>query len=311
MKYYIIAGEASGDLHASRLMRELQRQDMDAEFRFFGGDMMAAEGGTRVRHYKDMAYMGFIPVLLHLPTILRNMSRCKEDIRLWHPDVCILVDYPGFNLGMAKFVHRNTDIPVYYYILPKVWAWKEGRVRQLRKYVDERFSILPFEVPFFEKKHHCPIHYVGNPSADEIYAFTEQHPRDFQAFCQRHSLNEQPVIALLPGSRRQEIKDNFRRMVLAAKSFAERGYQIIVAAAQDIPDAIGKLRTIYRHLMKLDYDNKRTRSSAEITADEKASEKSPLELFSEFYEKQNNQPMSDEQTRFITEMIEKTWEAKQ
>ena len=153
MKYYIIAGEASGDLHASRLMRELQRQDMDAEFRFFGGDMMAAEGGTRVRHYKDMAYMGFIPVLLHLPTILRNMSRCKEDIRLWHPDVCILVDYPGFNLSIAKYLHKHTDIPVFYYIAPKLWAWKEYRIKNMKRDVDELFSILPFEKDFFEGRH--------------------------------------------------------------------------------------------------------------------------------------------------------------
>lgn len=259
MRYFLVVGESSGDVHASRLMQELRKRDPEAEFCFFGGDQMSIVGGTRLRHYRSVAYMGFIPVLLHLPAILQAMKVCRRFVLRWRPDVTILVDYPGFNLGMAKFVHRNTDIPVYYYILPKVWAWKEGRVRQLRKYVDERFSILPFEVPFFEKKHHCPIHYVGNPSADEIYAFTEQHPRDFQAFCQRHSLNEQPVIALLPGSRRQEIKDNFRRMVLAAKSFAERGYQIIVAAAQDIPDAIYShylqgtgvdMRTDWFHLLR-------------------------------------------------------------
>ena len=149
MKYYLIVGEASGDLHASHLMRSLKKNDSQAEFRFFGGDLMSAEGGTRVRHFKDLAYMGFVPVLMHLPTIFKNMSFCKQDIVRWHPDVVILVDYPGFNLSIAKYVHANTDIPVYYYISPKIWAWKEYRIKSIRKNVDQLFSILPFEVPFF------------------------------------------------------------------------------------------------------------------------------------------------------------------
>ena len=171
MKYYLIVGEASGDLHASHLMQSLKKEDAQAEFRFFGGDMMTAVGGTRVKHYKELAYMGFIPVLLHLPTIMRNMKMCQQDILDWQPDVVILVDYPGFNLKIAKFVKANTKIPVYYYISPKIWAWKEYRIKNIKRDVDEMFSILPFEVDFFEKKHHYPIHYVGNPTAQEVRAF--------------------------------------------------------------------------------------------------------------------------------------------
>ena len=160
MKYYLIVGEASGDLHASHLMRELKRLDYEAQFRFYGGDLMKAEGGECVKHYREMAYMGFIPVLLHVRTILRNMSYCKKDILSWQPDVLILVDYPGFNLEIAKFVHAHTAVPVYYYISPKIWAWKEYRIKNIKRDVDELFSILPFEVDFFENKHHYPIHYA-------------------------------------------------------------------------------------------------------------------------------------------------------
>lgn len=167
MKYYLIAGEASGDLHASRLMRALKENDTQTEFRFYGGDQMASVGGTLVKHYRELAYMGFVPVLLHLPTILRNMKRAKDDIAEWHPDVVILVDYPGFNLSIAEFVHQKKLCPVYYYISPKIWAWKEYRIKRIRRDVDELFSILPFEIEFFEGKHHYPIHYVGNPTADE------------------------------------------------------------------------------------------------------------------------------------------------
>ena len=177
MKYYLIAGEASGDLHASRLMRALKNQDAEAEFRFYGGDLMLAEGGTRVKHYSELAYMGFVPVLLHLPTILRNMRQAKQDITEWQPDVVILVDYPGFNLSIAKYVNkkrkeeRNFKPQIFYYISPKIWAWKEYRIKNIKRDVDELFSILPFEVDFFEKKHHYPIHYVGNPTADEVKEF--------------------------------------------------------------------------------------------------------------------------------------------
>lgn len=232
MKYYLIVGEASGDLHASHLMRSLRKTDPEADFRFFGGDLMSAVGGTRVRHYRDLAYMGFIPVLLHLPTIFRNMALCKRDIVEWMPDVVILVDYPGFNLDIAKYLHRHTDIPVYYYISPKIWAWKEYRIRNIKRDVDELFSILPFEVPFFEDKHHYPIHYVGNPTADEVRSFRLTYHEDFKAFCQRHQLDRRPIIALLAGSRRQEIKDNLPAMIAAVKGFSN--YQPVLAGAPGI-----------------------------------------------------------------------------
>lgn len=234
MKYYLIAGEASGDLHASHLMRALSQQDPQAEFRCFGGDLMAAAGGTLVKHYRELAYMGFIPVLLHLPTILKNMRRCKEDIRQWQPDVVILVDYPGFNLSIAKYVHQlQAPKPkVYYYISPKIWAWKEYRIKNIKRDVDELFSILPFEVDFFEKKHHYPIHYVGNPTASEVREYLR---RDDSA---NHSSplgrsGEVPVIALLAGSRRQEIKDNLPAMIAATAHLSDR-YDVVLAGAPSI-----------------------------------------------------------------------------
>lgn len=234
MKYFLIAGEASGDLHGSNLMRALKREDTEAEFCFFGGDRMSAVGGTRLRHYRNIAYMGFVPVLLHLRTILHAMSVCRHFILRWHPDVVILIDYPGFNLSIAKFVHKTANIPVYYYISPKIWAWKEHRIFQIRENVTEMFSILPFEVPFYEEKHHYPIHYVGNPSVDEILNFKAKYQESFEQFTKSHNLSDKPVIALLPGSRRQEIKDNLRRMCLAAESFLNRGYQIVVAGVSDL-----------------------------------------------------------------------------
>ena len=232
MKYYLIAGEASGDLHASHLMMELKRQDPEAEFRFFGGDLMTAVGGTRVKHYRDLAYMGFIPVLLHLRTILRNMRFCKQDITEWQPDVVILVDYPGFNLKIADYVHRLSHSPltthhspkVFYYIAPKIWAWKEHRIKNIKRDVDELFSILPFEVEFFEQKHHYPIHYVGNPTAMEVREFLSTH----------HSpLTTHQTIALLAGSRKQEIKENLPAMIEATRHLADQ-YDIVLAGAPSI-----------------------------------------------------------------------------
>ena len=173
MKYYLIAGEASGDLHASRLMAALRDEDPEACFRCFGGDMMAGQGGELVQHYRDLAYMGFLPVLMHLPTIMRGMKRCREDILAWQPDALILVDYPGFNLKIARYVKQHTRIPVFYYISPKIWAWKEYRIKDIKRDVDCLLSILPFEVPFYEK-HHYPIHYVGNPTVDEVDAFLKE-----------------------------------------------------------------------------------------------------------------------------------------
>lgn len=231
MKYYLIVGEASGDLHASRLMASLRQYDPAAEFRFFGGDLMSAVGGERVRHYKDLAYMGFVPVLLHLRTIFRNMKWCKEDIVAWRPDVVILVDYPGFNLDIARYVHKHTQIPVYYYISPKIWAWKEWRIKAIRRDVKELFSILPFEVPFYQK-HQYPIHYVGNPTAEEVMQFRRDYTESREAFLARHSLSSKPIIALLAGSRKQEIKDNLPAMIEAARHFED--YQMVVAGAPSI-----------------------------------------------------------------------------
>ena len=235
MKYYLIAGEASGDLHASHLMQALKQRDAEAQFRFFGGDLMTAVGGTRVRHYRELAYMGFIPVLLHLRTILKNMKMCKQDITQWQPDVVILVDYPGFNLDIAKYVHSqrltaNSQKPkVFYYISPKIWAWKEYRIKNIKRDVDELFSILPFEVDFFEQKHHYPIHYVGNPTAQEVREFLSDlslQPSDIA----------KPIIALLAGSRTQEIKDNLPAMMEATKHLASQ-YDIVLAGAPSItPD---------------------------------------------------------------------------
>lgn len=235
MKYYLIVGEASGDLHASHLMQSLKEHDPQAEFRFLGGDLMAAVGGTRVRHYKEMAYMGFGPVLLHLPTIIANMRRCRRDIVEWQPNALILVDYPGFNLRIAKYIKAHTHIPIFYYISPKIWAWKEWRIKAIRRDVDELFSILPFEVPFFEK-HHYPIHYVGNPTAEEVRAFRHGYKETEEAFKRRHGLHpDKPIIALLAGSRKQEIKDNLPTMAAAACTY--RDYQLVVACAPSIDDS--------------------------------------------------------------------------
>ena len=237
MKYYLIAGEASGDLHASHLMQSLKAQDGEAEFRFFGGDLMAAVGGTMVKHYRELAYMGFVPVLLHLRTILRNMEMCKQDIAQWKPDVVILVDYPGFNLKIAKYVHGLRHQPsafslqpspkVYYYISPKIWAWKEYRIKNIKRDVDELFSILPFEVEFFERKHHYPIHYVGNPTAHEVREFLNGRGK------KENGRSEKPIIALLAGSRKQEIKDNLPAMMEAARHLTDQ-YDLVLAGAPSI-----------------------------------------------------------------------------
>ena len=229
MKYYLIAGEASGDLHASHLMQALQRRDTEADFRFFGGDLMTAVGGTRVKHYRELAYMGFVPVLLHLRTILRNMKMCKQDIATWQPDVVILVDYPGFNLDIAKYVKSHGICPVYYYISPKIWAWKEYRIKNIKRDVDELFSILPFEIDFFEKKHQYPIHYVGNPTAQEVREFLEK--TEDTKYSEKS--DKKGTIALLAGSRTQEIKDNLPAMIEATRHLTN-DYNIVLAGAPSI-----------------------------------------------------------------------------
>jgi lipid-A-disaccharide synthase len=206
-------------------MKSLKELDKDADFRFYGGEKMAAVGGTLVKHYRELAYMGFIPVLLHLRTILKNMRLCKQDIVSWNPDVVILIDYPGFNLDIAKFVKSKTNIPVYYYISPKIWAWKEHRIKNIKRDVDELFSILPFEVEFF-KKHDYPIHYVGNPCVDAI--------SNYLASNEKAVKETSPTIALLAGSRKQEIKDNLAKMLRAASTFTD--YRLVIAGAPSISE---------------------------------------------------------------------------
>ena len=232
MKYYLIVGEASGDLHASNLMKSIKEHDADAQFRFFGGDLMSAVGGERVKHYRELAYMGFVPVLLHLRTIFANMKLCKKDVLEWNPDALILVDYPGFNLSIAEYVHNNSKIPVYYYISPKIWAWKEYRIKNIKRDVDELFSILPFEIDFFEKKHGYSINYVGNPCVDAIDAFLKNNPRSREEFLEQSNLPDKPYVALLSGSRKQEIVANLPMMLEAMKAYPE--YQPVIAGAPGI-----------------------------------------------------------------------------
>lgn len=232
MKYYLIAGEASGDLHAAPLMEAIRVNDPEAEFRCFGGDLMEAAGGTIVKHYREMAYMGIIPVLLNLDKVLHNIKLCKQDIVAYQPDVLILVDYPGFNLKIAKYVKQQLPhTPVYYYISPKIWAWKEYRIKQIKRYVDKLFSILPFEVPFYQK-HNYAIDYVGNPTVDEL-AIRPCKGETFDTFVERNSLSRKPIIALLAGSRRNEIDTNLPHMLAAVERFMPH-YQVVLAGAPGI-----------------------------------------------------------------------------
>lgn len=228
MKYFLIAGEASGDLHASNLMAALKEKDSEADFRFFGGDLMQAVGGTLVKHYKEMAFMGFIPVLLNLRTILNNMKTCQEDIRKYQPDVVILIDYPGFNLKIAKFVKTVLHLPVYYYISPKIWAWKQYRIKDFRRYVDRMFCILPFETEFFRKLDYS-VDYVGNPSVDSVAQYKEKQATRPDTFMADEGLPDKPILALLAGSRRQEIKDNLPTMLEVAAAYPD--YQPVIAGA--------------------------------------------------------------------------------
>ena len=234
MKYYLIAGEASGDLHASNLMAALKENDPKAEFRFLGGDLMRAVGGTLVKHYREMAFMGFIPVLLNLRTILNNMKTCQEDIRRYQPDVVILIDYPGFNLKIAKYVKTQLGLPVYYYISPKIWAWKQYRIRDFRRYVDRMFCILPFETEFFRKLNYS-VDYVGNPSVDSVAYYKEHQAIPKDTFIKEEGLANKPILALLSGSRKQEIKDNLPTMLKVASAYPD--YQPVIAGAPGIDPA--------------------------------------------------------------------------
>ena len=229
MKYYIIAGEASGDLHASNLMRGLKTADPDARFRVWGGDLMQAEGGEIVKHYRDLAFMGIGEVVSHLPDIFGNMSFCKRDLLQHRPDVVILVDYPGFNLSIAAFTHKH-HIPTYYYISPKVWAWQERRVKIIKKYVDRMFVIFPFEVGFYAK-HDYRVDFQGNPLIDAIDEKREKLP-DRATFLQKNGLPDRPVIALLAGSRKQEISRLLPEMLAVRKHFPS--YQFLLAGAPAI-----------------------------------------------------------------------------
>lgn len=232
MKYFFIAGEASGDLHASNLIKELVKADPKAEIKGFGGDLMEQEGMQLLKHYREMSFMGIIPVVMHLQTIKKNFQYCENALKEFKPDVLILVDYPGFNLRMAKFA-KSIGIPVYYYISPKVWAWKSSRVKQIKEFVDEMFTIFPFETNFYEQFGY-KVNYVGNPVMDAI--LKKQVAKSFDDFCAENNLSEKPILALVPGSRLQEIKSLLPRMLKAVNSI--RSHQVVVTAAPGIPDHI-------------------------------------------------------------------------
>ncbi|NCA84205.1 MAG: lipid-A-disaccharide synthase [Clostridia bacterium] len=229
MKYYIIAGEASGDLHGANLMRHMAVEDPEAEFRVWGGDLMEQQRGTLVKHYRDLAFMGFAEVLSNLNTILKNIRFCKHDILAWKPDVVVLIDYPGFNLRIAAFA-ANQNIPVYYYISPQVWAWKKSRVKQIKKYVTRMFVILPFEKSFY-KNYGVDVDYVGHPLLDALQRekVNFHTPADFRA---QHNLDRRLIVAVLPGSRKQEIQRLLPLMLSAADTFPQ--YQFVVAGAPSI-----------------------------------------------------------------------------
>ncbi len=233
-KYYIIAGEASGDLHASNLIKELKKREPSAEFRCWGGDLMKAQGAELVKHYKDLAFMGFIEVLFNLRTILRNMKFCKNDILQYKPDLVILVDYSGFNLPIAKFTHKH-GIKTFFYIAPQVWAWKKGRIKTMRKVLDKLFVILPFERPFF-KANGMDVDFVGHPLLDAISDFNQN--KDEDNFKLKHGLDKRPVIALLPGSRKQEINKMLSIMLVIAEK--NKDFQFVIAGMTSLGESFYK-----------------------------------------------------------------------
>ncbi len=231
MKYFIIAGEASGDLHGSNLMRGLKQKDSDAQFRFWGGDLMLAQGGELRKHYKDLAFMGFVEVAMNLRTIFRNLDFCKKDIIDYKPDAIILIDYPGFNLRIAKFA-KEQGIKVFYYISPQVWAWHKSRIKQIRKDIDKLFVILPFEKDFYAK-HHVEVDFVGHPLLDAIANYQQSSQTD--DFRQRNQLSEKPIIALLPGSRKQEITNMLPVLGSLAKNYPD--FEFVIAGVKNFsPD---------------------------------------------------------------------------
>ncbi len=235
MKYFIIAGEASGDLHASNLMAALKRQDEQADFCFLGGDLMQAQGGKMVRHYKEMAYMGFIPVILHARSILKNMKDCKQAIKDYQPDILILVDYPSFNLKMAEYTKKNVKkTSVFYYISPKLWAWKEYRLKSIKKYVDRVYSILPFEVDWYRERGY-EVDYVGNPCVDAVRGYRQKYATR-KDFLGNIGLEDKPIMALLAGSRMQEIDSSLPVMLETAAKYGD--YQVVVAGAPSIEHSV-------------------------------------------------------------------------
>jgi lipid-A-disaccharide synthase len=225
MKYYLIAGEASGDLHASNLMKSLKQIDPTADFRFWGGDLMQEVGGTPVKHYKELAFMGFVEVLFNLRTIVKNISFCKKDIVAYKPDVIVFVDYPGFNLRIAKWA-KEQAYKTHYYISPQIWAWKENRISDIKRDIDQMYVILPFEKEFYEKKHKFPVHFVGHPLLDAISNRDLVHKDEFK---KSHNLDARPIIALLPGSRKQEISKMLQTMLSITEDFEK--YQFVIAGA--------------------------------------------------------------------------------
>jgi len=225
MKYYIIAGEASGDLHGANLMKALYEEDPEAEIRFWGGDLMEKTGGTLVKHYRDLAFMGFVEVIFNLKTILNNIKICKKDISEFKPDVLIFIDYPGFNMRIAKWA-KVLGYKTHYYISPQIWAWKENRIKAIKNDVDKMFVILPFEKSFYEDKHQFPVEFVGHPLIDAIQS---QSKPDENIFRRENQLNEKPIIAVLPGSRKQEITKMLSVMLSVVEDFEE--YQFVIAGA--------------------------------------------------------------------------------
>lgn len=226
MRYYIIAGEASGDLHGSNLMKAIYKKDPKAEIRFWGGDLMQKVGGTLAKHYKDLAFMGFVEVIQNLGTILKNISFCKKDILSFQPDVLIFIDYPGFNMRIAKWA-KQQGIATHYYISPQIWAWKENRIKAIKRDVDFMYVILPFEKEFYEQKHNYPVTFVGHPLIDAIEEFrADNEQADFRA---KHNLDNRPIIALLPGSRKQEISKLLSEMLSVVNHHPE--YQFVIAGA--------------------------------------------------------------------------------
>ena len=225
MKYYIIAGEASGDLHASNLMKALRKEDKQAEFRFWGGDLMAAVGGEPVKHYRDLAFMGFLEVVMNLRTITKNLAFCKKDILNYRPDVIIYIDYPGFNLRIAEWAKKK-GFANHFYISPQIWAWKENRIKAIKRDIDEMYVILPFEKDFYEKKHDFKVHFVGHPLIDAISDRKQVLPDTFR---KKHNLDEREIIALLPGSRKQEIQKMLEVMLSIIDDFPQ--YQFLIAGA--------------------------------------------------------------------------------